>query len=211
MPPSFCFAKAPENSAGGRKSTIPAARGRRSPGSSRRRGAVDPHREQALFDKAAVFGARRQLRHVVRRRVRLEPGDLTEVVDGMAGVGRRPAHADQGSRSPGERRVGDGSPDSRRADVTFQPVSIPSSRKRVRVSRSTVGGSPLEASLLEKLARSPRQMLSREELSRDVSKQSAMETGHEVGGRDQGHATETAEHQSVSESHEHGQGYGMEH
>ena len=50
-----------------------------------------------------------------------------------------------------------------------------------------------------------------EELSRDVSKQSALETGHEVGGRDQGHATENAEHQSVSESHEHGQGYGMEH
>jgi len=50
-----------------------------------------------------------------------------------------------------------------------------------------------------------------EELSRQVSKQSAMETGHEMGGQDQGHATENAEHQSVSESHEHGQGYGMEH
>jgi len=50
-----------------------------------------------------------------------------------------------------------------------------------------------------------------EELSRDVSKQSAMETGHEIGGRDQGYATENAEHQSVSESHGHGQGYGMEH
>jgi ATP-dependent exoDNAse (exonuclease V) alpha subunit len=50
-----------------------------------------------------------------------------------------------------------------------------------------------------------------EELSRDVSKQSAMETGHEMGGQDQGHATENAEHQPVSESHEHGQGQGMEH
>jgi hypothetical protein len=50
-----------------------------------------------------------------------------------------------------------------------------------------------------------------EELSRDVSKQSALETGHKVGGQDQGHATENAGHQSVSESHEHGQGYGMEH
>jgi len=50
-----------------------------------------------------------------------------------------------------------------------------------------------------------------EHLSRDVSKQSAMETGHEIGGRDQGYATENAEHQSVSESHDHGEGYGMEH
>ena len=50
-----------------------------------------------------------------------------------------------------------------------------------------------------------------EDLSRDVTKQSAMETGHEMGGRDQGPKTENAEHQSVSESQGHGQGYGMEH
>jgi hypothetical protein len=50
-----------------------------------------------------------------------------------------------------------------------------------------------------------------EELSRDVSKQSALEPGHEVGSRDQGHAAETAEQQSLSASHDHGQGYGMEH
>jgi hypothetical protein len=50
-----------------------------------------------------------------------------------------------------------------------------------------------------------------QELSRDVSKQSALEAGHEMGGRDQRHATENAEHQSVSESHEYGHGYGMEH
>jgi hypothetical protein len=50
-----------------------------------------------------------------------------------------------------------------------------------------------------------------EVLSRDVSKQSALETEHEMGGRDQGHGSENAEHQSVSESHEHGQGYGIEH
>ena len=50
-----------------------------------------------------------------------------------------------------------------------------------------------------------------EELSRDVSKQSAMETGHEVGSQDQGHATENAAHESVSGSHEHCQGYGIEH
>jgi ATP-dependent exoDNAse (exonuclease V) alpha subunit len=48
------------------------------------------------------------------------------------------------------------------------------------------------------------------ELSRDVSKQSALETGHEMGGRDDSHASENADHQSASESHEHGQGYGME-
>jgi hypothetical protein len=47
-----------------------------------------------------------------------------------------------------------------------------------------------------------------EELSRDVSKQSAMETEHEMGARDQGHATKDTNH--VSESHEQGQGYGME-
>ncbi|MGA2988181.1 MAG: ATP-binding domain-containing protein [Terriglobia bacterium] len=50
-----------------------------------------------------------------------------------------------------------------------------------------------------------------EELSRDVSKQSALETDHETGGRDQGSKTENAEHQSLNESHDHGQGYGMEH
>lgn len=50
-----------------------------------------------------------------------------------------------------------------------------------------------------------------EELNRDVSKQSALETGHEMGGRDQGHTVESAEHQSVGDSHQHGQGYGMEH
>jgi hypothetical protein len=50
-----------------------------------------------------------------------------------------------------------------------------------------------------------------EGLSRDASKQSAIETGHQMGGRDQDHATANAGHQSVSESHEHGQGYGMEH
>lgn len=50
-----------------------------------------------------------------------------------------------------------------------------------------------------------------EEFSRDVSKQSALETGHEMGARDQGHTIETAEHQSVSELHEHGQGCSMEH
>ena len=50
-----------------------------------------------------------------------------------------------------------------------------------------------------------------EHLSRDVSKQSAMETGHQMGGQNQGHVAENADPQSVSESHDHGEGYGMEH
>ncbi len=50
-----------------------------------------------------------------------------------------------------------------------------------------------------------------EGLSRDISKESALETGHETGDGNQSHATENAEHHSVSESHEHGQGYGMGH
>jgi conjugative relaxase-like TrwC/TraI family protein len=50
-----------------------------------------------------------------------------------------------------------------------------------------------------------------EDLSRDVSKQSALETGHEVGAQDQGRATEKSPHESVSESHQHGEGYSMGH
>jgi ATP-dependent exoDNAse (exonuclease V) alpha subunit len=50
-----------------------------------------------------------------------------------------------------------------------------------------------------------------EELSGDISKQSAMKTGHEIGGHDQGRTTENAAHESVSESHEHGEGYGIGH
>jgi conjugative relaxase-like TrwC/TraI family protein len=50
-----------------------------------------------------------------------------------------------------------------------------------------------------------------EQLSRDVSKQSALETELEVGDRAQGHAAEIADHQSLSQSHEHTEGYGMEH
>lgn len=47
-----------------------------------------------------------------------------------------------------------------------------------------------------------------EELSRDVSKQSALETRHQMAGHDQGYTVEHAEHQSASESHEHGQAEG---
>jgi ATP-dependent exoDNAse (exonuclease V) alpha subunit len=48
-----------------------------------------------------------------------------------------------------------------------------------------------------------------EGLSRDVSKQSALETDHKMGGQAQSLATENAEHQSSGEWHVHG--YGMEH
>ena len=50
-----------------------------------------------------------------------------------------------------------------------------------------------------------------EGLGRDVSKQSALETEHEIGARDQDQGIGSADHQSVTESHEHGEGYGMEH
>jgi uncharacterized cupredoxin-like copper-binding protein len=50
-----------------------------------------------------------------------------------------------------------------------------------------------------------------EGLSRDVSKQSAIETGHGMNGPDQGKPTETVEHQSTSDSHEHGQGHSVGH
>jgi ATP-dependent exoDNAse (exonuclease V) alpha subunit len=47
------------------------------------------------------------------------------------------------------------------------------------------------------------------ELSRDVSEQSVLGTEHEISSRDGSHVTQNAEHQSVSESHEHGEGHGM--
>jgi len=50
-----------------------------------------------------------------------------------------------------------------------------------------------------------------QDLSRDVSKQSALETEHEMQGKDHAHPAENAELQSVSESHGHGEGYGMAH
>ena len=50
-----------------------------------------------------------------------------------------------------------------------------------------------------------------EELSRDVSKQSAMETAHESVSRDQGHAAGNSDHESVSQSHDQSEGYGMGH
>jgi ATP-dependent exoDNAse (exonuclease V) alpha subunit len=49
------------------------------------------------------------------------------------------------------------------------------------------------------------------ELSRDISKQSAIQTDHGIGGRDQDHGSNDATHRSVDESHGHGQGYGMQH
>ena len=50
-----------------------------------------------------------------------------------------------------------------------------------------------------------------EELSRDVSKQSALETGRQMVDRDDGRASEKAEHHSVNDPHAWGKGYGMEH
>jgi hypothetical protein len=50
-----------------------------------------------------------------------------------------------------------------------------------------------------------------EELSRDLSKQSALGTSHETGGSDEGHAVGNHEHQSLSESHEYKEGFALEH
>jgi ATP-dependent exoDNAse (exonuclease V) alpha subunit len=50
-----------------------------------------------------------------------------------------------------------------------------------------------------------------EELSRDVSKQSALEIGPGMGAMGTGHGTDNAEHQSVSEPQGCGEGYGMGH
>jgi ATP-dependent exoDNAse (exonuclease V) alpha subunit len=51
----------------------------------------------------------------------------------------------------------------------------------------------------------------REHLSRDVSKHSALEIGHESGNPHQSHTTENTEHHRSSESHGREEGYGMEH
>jgi ATP-dependent exoDNAse (exonuclease V) alpha subunit len=48
-----------------------------------------------------------------------------------------------------------------------------------------------------------------EELSRDLSKRSAMDTGHDAGGQDHGHEEGNNEHQSLSGSHDHGHSYGV--
>jgi hypothetical protein len=50
-----------------------------------------------------------------------------------------------------------------------------------------------------------------EELSRDVSKQSAMETGHEMSGHGQGPAAGNGGDPSVNETHKQGQAYGIDH
>jgi hypothetical protein len=50
-----------------------------------------------------------------------------------------------------------------------------------------------------------------EQLSHDVSKQSALETEHEMSARDQCRATGNAAHESGSESHVHEQGLSMDH
>ena len=50
-----------------------------------------------------------------------------------------------------------------------------------------------------------------EQLSRDVSKQSALETGCGMDAHGWGHPTESAEHRSATESHIEGEGYGIEH
>jgi len=50
-----------------------------------------------------------------------------------------------------------------------------------------------------------------QELRLNVSKQSALETGHEMGGRDQDRASGDPAPQSIEQSHERGHWYGIEH
>lgn len=50
-----------------------------------------------------------------------------------------------------------------------------------------------------------------EELSREVSKQSALETEHEIKGHHQAHAVHNSENQSLSELHGQGEAYGVQH
>jgi len=50
-----------------------------------------------------------------------------------------------------------------------------------------------------------------EGLSRDVSKESAIETGYEPGVQDQGHASANAARESVSEPRGNSERYGMGH
>jgi ATP-dependent exoDNAse (exonuclease V) alpha subunit len=49
------------------------------------------------------------------------------------------------------------------------------------------------------------------ELSRDVSKQSALETEHEIGGDGRGHSSENSAHEPAPEPHNHSEGYGVAH
>jgi hypothetical protein len=48
-------------------------------------------------------------------------------------------------------------------------------------------------------------------LCRDVSRQPALETCHEMAGQDQGHAAANSEHHPKAELHDYGQSYGVEH
>ena len=50
-----------------------------------------------------------------------------------------------------------------------------------------------------------------EDLRRDVSKQSALETGHEIDGQDQCPAIKSSKEYSVGESHGRAEGFGIEH
>jgi hypothetical protein len=50
-----------------------------------------------------------------------------------------------------------------------------------------------------------------EELSRDVLKEAALESAHEMGRNGQGHTNENSAHEPASESHGHGEGHSMGH
>jgi len=83
-----------------------------------------------------------------------KPFDLDELEERIRAVLRR---ARQGVTTYGADRV-----------LEYGGLRFDMARRSLTYKGSLVSLSPMEAGLLEKLARSPRRMLSREELSRDV-------------------------------------------
>jgi DNA-binding response OmpR family regulator len=83
-----------------------------------------------------------------------KPFDLDELEERIRAVLRR---ARQGATTYGADRV-----------LEYGGLRFDMARRSLTYKGSLVSLSPMEAGLLEKLARSPRRMLSREELSRDV-------------------------------------------
>lgn len=82
-----------------------------------------------------------------------KPFDLDELEERVRAILRRDRRDGRG----GSERV-----------LEYGAFRFDTARRAISYQGQTVALSPMEASLLEKLARSPRRMLSREELSRDV-------------------------------------------
>ena len=77
----------------------------KTPSSCAQPAALQPGDEHRL--PALVVGARRQLRHVVGRRVGLEAGELAEVVDGVRAVAGAAADAEEEQPAAARAHVGE--------------------------------------------------------------------------------------------------------